>query len=229
MNAIYRIDSIGEIQEFRETAEGFLDVHMSFSRVGPLVYQRRDGTLETEHLTQEQLFNEQSLSTLTGKPITLGHPIEGMVNKENVRRHTRGTTGTRIIKDTPFAVIVGTIHDAELIEIVKSGKAKEISAGYSCNVVKGDDGKLYQQNRTYNHLAIVEAGRAGPEVRVYYGDSLESNLNVGSNDVNAFHAAAVLRHQKPLRLSKESRQKVPGVRRLPHEPGPFTHLRRQQG
>lgn len=227
MNQIYRIDNTGQIKEFRETPEGFLDLHMSFSRVGSLVYQRRDGTLEAEHLTQEQLFNEQSLSTVTGKPIPLGHPIEGMVNKENVRRHTRGTTGTRIIKDTPFAVIVGTIHDGELIEIVKSGKAKEISAGYSCNVVKGDDGKLYQQNRVYNHLAVVEAGRAGSGVRVHYGDSGETDLNVGSNDVNAFHAAAVLRHQKPLRLTKESRQKVPGVKRLPHETGPFSHLRKQ--
>lgn len=226
MNAIYRIDAVGEIQEFRETREGFLDLHLSFSRVGPLVYQRADGALETEYVTEEELFNEESLATATGKPVTFLHPPDGMVTKDNFRHYARGSTGTKIIRNDPFAVIIGTIHDSELIEVVKSGRAKQISAGYTTNVVKGDDGKLYQTSRCYNHFSVVPEGRAGSEVRVHYDDNL---FKVGASDNNAFHAAAVLRHQKPLRLNRESRSKVPGVKKLPHEAGPFTHLRKSQG
>lgn len=220
----FRLDNTGEIQEFRETREGFLDLHLSFSRVGPLVYQRADGALETEYVTEEELFNEESLSTATGKPVTFMHPPEGMLTKENVRRHTRGSTGTKILRNDPFAVIVATVHDAELINAIKNGRARQVSMGYTTEVVKRDDGKLYQTKRIYNHAAIVEAGRAGPEVCVYYDND---SFKVSSNDDNVFHAAAVLRHQKPLRLTKESRQKVPGVKRLPHEAGPFSHLRKQ--
>lgn len=138
---MYRLDSIGKLVNYRETAEGFLDIFCSFSRVGPLVYQRADGRLETEYLTEEELFDEESLSTATGKPVTYLHPPGGMITKDNVRHYARGSTGTKVIKDTPFATIVATVHDAELIDVIKSGRARQVSAGYTTNVVKGDDGK----------------------------------------------------------------------------------------
>lgn len=162
----HRLD-VGRITEYRETADGFLDLHVSFSKIGPLVYQRVDGTLETEYLTEEELFNEDSLATATGKPVTYLHPPE-WVNKDNARKYTRGSTGTKIIKDTPFATILATVHDGELIDVIKSGKAKQVSAGYTTKVKKGDDGKLYQTGRVYNHIAVVPLGRAGDSVKVHY-------------------------------------------------------------
>lgn len=162
----HRLDA-GKIADFRETPEGFLDVFMSFSRIGPLVYQRTDGALETEHLTEEELFNEDSLASATGKPVTWNHPPE-WVTKDNARQYLRGSTSAKIIKDTPFATILATIHDAELIDVIKSGKAQQVSMGYTTEVVKRDDGKLYQTKRRYNHAAIVPAGRAGSDVRVHY-------------------------------------------------------------
>lgn len=132
-----RIDNAGRIQSFRETREGFLDLTLSFSKVGPLEYQRADGRIETEYLTEEELFDENSLTTATGKPVLFMHPPEGMVNKNNVRHYARGSTGTKVIKDTPFATIVATIHDAELIDIIKSGRARQVSAGYSYQCCQG--------------------------------------------------------------------------------------------
>jgi hypothetical protein len=215
---------LAKLKTTGKRAKFFLDLHLTFSKVGPLQYQRADGTLETEYLTEKELFDEESLATATGKPVTFLHPPEGMVTKENVRRHTRGTTGTKILRNDPFAVIVATVHDAELIEVIKSGRAKQVSAGYTTNVVKGDDGKLYQTSRCYNHLVVVPYGRAGELVKVHYDDNL---FKIGSNDDNVFHAAAVSRHKTPLRLNRESRQRVPGVKRLPNETGPFDHLKRQ--
>lgn len=165
MHSALRLDA-GVIQSWRETPEGFLDLNITFSKIGPLVYQRADGSVETEYLTEEELFNEDSLSTATGKPITWLHPPE-WVTKDNVRKYARGSTGTKIIKDKPFATIVATVHDGELIDVIKSGKAKQVSAGYNTKVVKGDDGKLYQKGRVYNHFSVVPLGRAGAEVRVH--------------------------------------------------------------
>jgi len=170
---VTRLDTTGIIKSYRETTEGFLDVHLTFSKCGALTYQRADGSFEDEHLTEADLFDEDSLATITGKPICYLHPNE-WVNKDNVRKYARGSTGTKIIKDTPFATIVAAIHDGELIDIIKSGKAKQVSAGYVARTVRGDDGKLYQKGRVYNHLAIVPLGRAGSDVKVHF-DNLDIN------------------------------------------------------
>lgn len=223
---MYRLDTIGKIVNYRETVEGFLDIFCSFSKAGPLVYQRADGRLETEYLTEEELFNEDSLATATGKPVTYLHPPE-WVTKDNVRKYARGSTGTKIVKDTPFATIVATVHDAELIDVIKSGRARQVSAGYTTNVVKGDDGKLYQSGRVYNHFSVVPQGRAGADVRVLYGDNGDSdNTQILRAATNGFHAAAMERHKMPLTLSKQSQtQGVPQIKKAPHEIGPFNHLR----
>jgi hypothetical protein len=170
MQSEQRLDA-GVIKDWRETPEGFLDVNITFSKVGSLVYQRGDGTLQTEYLTEEELFNEDSLATATGKPVTWQHPPE-WVTKDNARKYARGSTGTKIIKDTPFATILATVHDGELIDIIKSGKAKQVSAGYTTEVVKGDGGKLYQTARRYNHFSVVPQGRAGADVRVHYDQKM---------------------------------------------------------
>lgn len=236
---MYRFDDVGEIKNYRETVEGFLDLTITFSKVGPLVYQRADGRVETEYLTEEELFNEESLSTATGKPVTYLHPPEGMVDTKNFRQYVRGSTGTRIIKDSPFAVITATVHDAELINIIKMGRAKQVSAGYNVETVKKADGRLYQQNRVYNHFSIVPEGRAGAEVKVHYGDNLFENAPNDDNFLvrvtDSVHCAALQRHKRPLALNKESSQRLskkhramPRVEKLPGHVGPLDHLRRRQ-
>jgi hypothetical protein len=197
----HRLD-IGRIAEYRETPDGFLDLHISFSKSGPLIYQRADGTLETEYLTEDELFNEDSLATATGKPLTYLHPPE-WVNKDNARKYARGSTGTKVIKDTPFAIIVATVHDGELIDIIKSGKAKQVSAGYTTKVVKGDDGRLLQTQRVYNHFSVVPVGRAGDDVRVHY-----DGLNVDA--ANFLQQMAV---PKEIHLQPKQITEIPGYKK----------------
>lgn len=212
----HRLD-VGTIRSHRETAEGFLDLHLTFSRIGPLVYQRVDGSFETEYLTENELFNQDSLATATGKPITWQHPPEWLT-KHNARKYTRGSTGTKIIKDGDFAVIVATVHDAELIDVIKSGQAKEVSAGYTTKVVKDDDGKLYQCNRSYGHFAVVPVGRAGAAYRVHF-DALHDDFGhllpgmevpqeLSSNALGVVNVV-VPGHQKPLRFSRSNPERAP--------------------
>lgn len=163
-----RLD-FGEITEYRESPEGFLDLFITVSRVGDLHYQNSDGSISTETLTKEELFNEKSLATLTGKPITLEHP-DVWVTSDNARAFTRGATGTKVIQKEDTVQVVGSIHDKELIDLIKTGQVRQVSAGYTTDVVKRD-GKLWQEKRAYNHIAILRgAGRAGDSVRVHYHD-----------------------------------------------------------
>ncbi len=246
MNAmIYRVDDAGQIKSYEESAQGYLTCYMTVSRVGDLLYRREDGRMEVEHVPAEELFDPVSLATLVHKPILKGHPSEP-INSTNIRKYLRGGTSSKILVDGDFLTVVGVIHDEELVSNIKSGQLREVSAGYWTDVKKDDSGRLIQTARRYDHIALVERGRAGPEVRVHF-DASESDLNVGSNDVSALHTAALSRwkrplslsrdreilanqeslpkHQQPLRLTKKSvgrvMDKIGG--------GPFDHLKRQQG
>lgn len=177
-----RLD-FGEITEYRETGEGFLDLFITVSRVGDLHYQNADGSISTETLTKEELFSEKSLATLTGKPITLEHP-DVWVTSDNARAFTRGATGTKVIQKEDTVQVVGSIHDKELIDLIKTGQVRQVSAGYTTDVVKRD-GKLWQEKRAYNHIAILRgAGRAGDSVRVHYHDSEEVLVQTLNTDGN---------------------------------------------
>lgn len=216
-----RLDT-GVIKDWRETPEGFLDLNITFSKAGSLVYQRADGTLETEYLTEDELFNEDSLATATGKPITWQHPPE-WVTKDNVRKYARGSTGTKIIKDTPFATILATVHDGELIDIIKSGKAKQVSAGYTTKVVKGDGDKLYQTARQYNHFSVVPQGRAGADVRVHFDGRL---IPYASNSDLTDRARENL--ERDLMIAKMRRGKHSTMNELSEEEARAKYIQRLQ-
>ena len=123
-----RLD-LGTIKSYQRTPEGFLSIYMSVSKVGSLTYQRFDGSLENEHLSEEELFNETSLATLVGKPVTLEHPPEWL-SSNNIRKYIRGAISHKVIKDSPFLTVLATVYDSETIQAIESGKARQISAGY---------------------------------------------------------------------------------------------------
>lgn len=149
--------------------DGRLRVRATFSRVGPLNYLRADGTMQTEIVTADELFREDSLETAGLAPVTLGHPPDGMVTPKTWKKYAVGASGSTVIANRVDGLVdvVFVIGDEEAIEAVESGRAAEVSAGYSTLVESRGDGKFYQTNRQYNHLAIVERGRAGPGVRLH--------------------------------------------------------------
>ena len=56
------------------------------------------------------------------------------------------------------------VRDPITINEIESGAKREIS-GYECEYVE-KDGKIYQKNIRGNHVALVQAGRAGSQVRI---------------------------------------------------------------
>jgi len=167
--------------------DGRLRVRATFSRVGPLNYLRADGTMQQEIVTADELFREDSLETAGLAPVTLGHPPDGMVTPKTWKKYAVGASGSTVIANRVDGLVdvVFVIGDEEAIEAVESGRATEVSAGYSTLVESRGDGRLYQTNRQYNHIAIVERGRAGPEVRLHI-DAADDWAVMSDEDEPAF-------------------------------------------
>jgi hypothetical protein len=160
---VFHVDR-GTIFKHERTPEGFLRVHMRIARVGELTYRNADGSERVEVVSPEVLFDKDSTDSFKMKPITLGHPPV-KVTSENARQYERGMTGHAITIDGDFLGIVGTVTDKEAIDAIERGDASEVSCGYDAEIALRSDGKYDQLNRSGNHVAAVNRGRAGSEVR----------------------------------------------------------------
>lgn len=111
-------------------------------------------------VTREEIdvFDENSLESFEGKPITLNHPDE-MVNSKNFKDYAVGNIqNVRRDGDNIVGDIVIQVQDA--IDKVESGELKDLSLGYNAKLVPTKDGGLKQTEIVINHLAIVAEGRA---------------------------------------------------------------------
>lgn len=111
-----------------------------------------------------------SLQSFSHAPITINHPAEA-VDASNWGKLAVGEVSTAALPDGEWVQLPLILKDAVAIAAVESGK-RELSAGYTCTLdaaPAGADYDLVQRNIRINHLAIVDAARAGPEARI--GDS----------------------------------------------------------
>lgn len=142
-------------------------MYATVARTGSLLYRNNDGSTRTEIVSREELRNPASLNSASMKPITFLHPPGGWVTPENARQYQRGMSSQKLLIDDDFLTVVCTLTDAEAIGQVKSGAARQMSAGYAVSTTPRGDGTFEQHNRIYNHFAIVPAGRAGAYVRIH--------------------------------------------------------------
>lgn len=114
---------------------------------------------------EDEVFSEATMASFEGMPITDDHPEEG-VDITNVRDLSMGEVhnvrrGKGEEKDLLLADLI--IKDPRLIDkIMKEGK-REISCGYTYDLAY-EDGKYIQRQIRGNHVAVVDAGRAGHRV-----------------------------------------------------------------
>lgn len=141
------------------------------TRTGVFSYMLPDGATRREYRPTQEVFDAASLETFAMVPVTNDHPPE-MVNAQNARKYTVGLTGEQARADGEFVRLPMTVFDAEAIAAMQNGKV-QVSVGYACDLefVEGTapTGERYdaiQRNIRVNHVAIVDEGRAGPNVRV---------------------------------------------------------------
>lgn len=121
-----------------------------------------------------EVFSADTLASFAHRPITNDHPTEP-VTADNWKSVAVGQTSDEVVGETIFVRVPLMVSDGAAISDVESGK-RELSAGYSCDLdftagttQAGEAYDAVQRNIRINHIAIVQAGRAGKEVRI--GDS----------------------------------------------------------
>ena len=143
-----------------KTDEGFIRDTPIVGRTGLMTYINADGSTRVEYRPPEEAFHADSLASLLGKPITIGH--KAMVNAGNaaeVKPIGSVLSAGRQDGDTIIADII--IYNLPT-------SARELSCGYHLDLDETPgttpDGQHYdaiQRNIRYNHVAVVPRGRAG--------------------------------------------------------------------
>ena len=143
-----------------KTAEGFIRDTPIVGRAGILVYQKADGSTYREYRPPEEAFKAESLASLQGKPITLGH--KAFVTADNADR----------VK--PIGTILSSGRQdgnnilADVVIYNLDTDARELSCGYTLTLdetagttPEGEHYDAIQRDIVYNHVAVCQRGRAG--------------------------------------------------------------------
>ena len=146
-----------------------------FAKVGVLQYKRGS---DLQYVSEDELFNENSLLTYIGKPVTINHPQNPIITETDIKNFSIGT-------------VINVYRDNYLlkgeIRITKKGKKDilnhfkdrfELSLGYSTKIIditgefNNANYNRVQTDRRINHLALVKRSRVG-EITSYNLDSLK--------------------------------------------------------
>lgn len=170
----------------RRDAAGMLRGVANLTRTGVLVYRNADGTERRELRHPDEVFREGSLATLSLTPMTLGHPAEAVTSK-SPKGSIIGAIGETVKADGKFVRAPFLIHDDAAIGEIESGRQRELSCGYNCDLdmtpgtFEGERYDAVQRNIEYNHVAVLPKGRAGPEVRID-GDAIAATIFEDAQD-----------------------------------------------
>lgn len=162
---------IGNLRRPRATSQGFLRGEMFATRTGVFEYPKADGGVVREYRPPEEVFHPESLASYQDSAFTDDHPIDP-VTADNAVQVSVGYLPEEGKRDGDHVRAPVVIKDKATIAKMQAGK-QEVSCGYTCDLVWGagvaPDGTKYdarQTNIRINHVALVDAGRAGPTARV---------------------------------------------------------------
>lgn len=155
------------------TPEGFLVcADVPIARAGELLYQPSETPIEpgpdgkvVVTRTIEDIQAPETIASFEGKPVTLYHP-DDFVTPDNWSEYAIGVIqnvrpkGDKLIADL-------LITDREAIYAIVTKKLREVSCGYEATYVQEAPGRGRQKDIVGNHVALVPAGRCGPECAVF--------------------------------------------------------------
>lgn len=159
--------ALGFLTPFSQTEEGFLTGRAVVTNVGVFPYVQADGSIRSELRLPEEVFHEDSLKTLALKPLTDDHPTT-KVTPANAKELQVGSLGEELKTDAYRVSAPISITRKDTIDRILNGK-RALSCGYDCDVEitsgtwMGMDYDAIQRNIRYNHVAVVDAGRAGDD------------------------------------------------------------------
>lgn len=151
------------LNEAKKDENGYYHDSAIVGRVGLLTYYNADGTKRIEYRPPQEAFNEDSLKTLKGVPVTHKHPSK-LINEDSYK------------DSSPVGAVLSEgrqdgdniVADVIIYDLNSCGNDRELSCGYTVETIEEagttPDGEHYdalQTNIIYNHLAVVPRGRAG--------------------------------------------------------------------
>lgn len=165
----------------RETDEnGFLHVgasHITKATVNPY-YGREIPGWQEAGLDPETVYYglrdpeelQASLETWAGLPLHIEHHIDSAEEPQKLTRV--GAVGTGAVWNPPYVDAPLTVWDRAAIDAIKDGSFRELSCAYRYDPdftpgsYEGIPYDFIMRNIRGNHVALVEEGRAGPDVVV---------------------------------------------------------------
>lgn len=155
-----------------ETPEGYLICHdVPIARTGTQEYMGCELGLTGSKANvifkvtrpPEEVFAPATLASFEGKTFTNDHP-PNLINSQDTYIYEKGHgQNVRKANDNEHIICDIFVKETQAIQDIKSGKKREISAGYNCDLVENENGFI-QTNIRGNHIALVENGRAGSSV-----------------------------------------------------------------
>jgi hypothetical protein len=185
MAKVRRYDS-GTLAKPVKEANGWLRVDAYLTRTGVFAYQNADGTRRLEYRPPDEVFRPDSMSSFTALPFTNDHPPE-VLDATNTKKYQAGHLIGAPVQDGDKMRASILVTDADTIAAMEAGK-NQISNGYFCDLEEtpglAPDGQRYdavQKNIVGNHVALVDFGRAGSDVRARM-DAADAVMVPSEND-----------------------------------------------
>lgn len=156
---------------------GMMRVPARIARVGVQDYRKADGTLERALRPEAEVFAPEAMASFELLPITNDHPYRegGAVTSENASRLVKGSVGN-IKREGDYLVGDALLYDEATLNSIANGR-QQVSAGYfterdeTPGEFRGQKYDFVQRVIRGNHVAIVDTGRAGPDVRLLLDSS----------------------------------------------------------
>lgn len=156
--------------KMEKTPEGYLTGRAKITNVGVFSYTGPDGKVTRELRPPEEVFHQDSLNSLSMKPLANDHPAD-LIDCSNIKDHQAGHIGSDCRTDSYCVSFPITVTDPQAVKDVEEGK-RALSAGYVCDIENkagvwmGVEYDCIQRNIRYNHVAIVDRGRAGDAAKL---------------------------------------------------------------
>lgn len=203
LQTILTSERIGLTQEL--TSEGYLLCKaVPIARTGDMLYlgdevpveSANDG-LVTISRNDSDLFDNDTIASFEGKPVTDDHP-DDWVDPKNWRDLAVGITynvrrGTGSQDNLLLADLLITRDDA--IKNVMDGK-REVSCGYDADYQQIAMGRGVQRNIRGNHVALVDKGRCGSRCAIGDSEMTQKTLGILSKHLGFLDKAVLQKTAK---------------------------------
>ena len=164
-----RLDGTAYPATYGWTDSGQLRVPARVGKVGVLVYRDRFGGERREYRSDVEAFDPASLATLEGVPLVLPEDHADLVSASDWKEKIVGIV-LNPRRDGDFIAADLLIGDEATAKRVAKGELCELSCGYVAESEPSSrsDADVEQKGIRYNHVALLERGRAraGRDVRV---------------------------------------------------------------